>query len=79
MRSTLPTPPPPPRRPRAAALPNDLRAALADALSREQPEAIAVRAEVSIATVHRASVGRPVLAPVRAALARAVGTPAAAA
>lgn len=63
----------PPRRPRAAALDNDLRARLADALSRERPEAVALRAEVSTATVQRACAGRPVLAPMRAALSRAIG------
>lgn len=72
MRSTPTVTPPPPRRPRAAALDNDLRARLADVLTRERPEAIAVRAEVSTATVQRACAGRPVLAPMRAALARAI-------
>ncbi len=69
MRSTHPNPP---RRPRGATAPPDLLARINDALATRRPEVIAAAAEVSVATVHRAAMGRPVLPPVLRALARAV-------
>ena len=80
MRDTLTDHVPLPRRPRAAALDNDLRAELARTINNTSPETVAARAEVSATTVRRAATGCPVSPPVRAALARAVGaTPARAA
>lgn len=78
MRDT-PSPLPAPRRRVAAPLPDDLRSRLRAELSARAPEALALAAEVSLATVRRALAGRPVRPVVRAALARAVSPPAAAA
>jgi len=61
-----------PRRKTSAPLPNDLRNMLRDAVTTRAPEAVALDAEVSIATVRRALAGHPVRPVVRAALARAV-------
>lgn len=61
-----------PRRKTSSPLPNDLRERLRAELSTRAPEAVAIAAEVSIATVRRALAGHPVRPVVRAALARAV-------
>ena len=64
-----------PRRKTSAPLPTDLRNMLRDAVTTRAPEAVALAAEVSIATVRRALAGHPVRPVVRAALARAVTRP----
>lgn len=60
------------RRKASAPLPSPLRAQLGAALDTNRPEVIAVRAEVSTATVRRALAGEAVSPLVRAALARAL-------
>ena len=64
-----------PRRKTSSPLPNDLRDRLRAELSTRAPEAVALDAEVSIATVRRALAGHPVRPVVRAAIARAVTAP----
>lgn len=70
-----PSHPPAPRRRVASPLPDDLRSRLRAELVARAPEALALAAEVSLATVCRAAAGRPVRPVVRAALARAVSPP----